>query len=171
MLLHTGIFELIPTGKLLVCPGQNQLEVICSSGESSFLEWNLTFPVFGEPLLTDTRVIASTNAVGRVNGLQVERVLFTFNIISISPLASRLSWNETTPILNGSSIMCTERDTGMDRKSELILDVVNTTTGLCACTTSNPHQLCLFVQLHAWLISVLYCLYSLSTFPSGPNSF
>lgn len=130
--LFTAAFELLPTGEVFVCPGLNQLEVVCRSDESSFLLWNLTLPALN---VTDTRTISSTNMVGTVPSLEVENnVVVKFIIISQppDPLASRISINLITPILNGGIIMCAERSTSMDQSSEVVLHVVNTNAGLSA---------------------------------------
>ena len=117
-----------------MCPGLNHLEVVCRSDESSFLQWNLTFPALN--YTSSTRIISSSNMVGTVTPLTVENdIMFEFVIISQppgDPLASRLSVNLISPILNGSIIMCAERGTGMDRSSEVVLRVVNVNAGLSA---------------------------------------
>ena len=130
--LFIAAFELLPTGEVFVCPGLNHLEVVCRSDESSFLLWNLTIPALN---YTDTRIISSSNMVGTVTSLIVENnVMVEFMIISQppDPLASRISVNLITPILNGSIIMCAERGTSMDRSSEIVLHVLNTNAGLSA---------------------------------------
>ena len=132
--MFTAIFELLPNGEVFMCPGLNHLEVVCRSDESSFLQWNLTFPALN--YTSSTRIISSSNMVGTVTPLTVENdIMFKFIIISQPPgdlLASRLSVNLISPILNGSIIMCAERGTGMDRSSEVVLHVVNANAGLSA---------------------------------------
>ena len=73
--------------------------------------------------------------IGTVTSLEVDNnVVVEFIIVSQppDPLASRISINLITPILNGSIIMCAERGTSMDRTSEVVLHVVNTTEGISA---------------------------------------
>ena len=113
-----------------MCPGLSQLEIVCSSGESPFLEWNLTFPAVNGTFI---RAISQTNVAGTVTPIQVGNIKFTFAITK-HPLTSRVSSNLISPILNGSIIMCVEWDTQgiMGRSSEVVLHVVDTTAaGLC----------------------------------------
>lgn len=123
--LHAGIFEIVPTEDVLLCPGE-RLEVICRTSDSLFLEWNLTIPHVG---LSETRTISSSNRVRMVPPLKVAFVGFMFTITRISPLTSKLSVNSTTADLNGTIIMCTERDTASDRSADIILHVKDTTIG------------------------------------------
>ena len=122
---YTGVFELVPTEEVSVCPG-NQLELTCSTSESMFLQWNLTIPHYE---VTDTRVISASNMVGTVTPLQVPSVAFTFSITSASPLTSNLLINSTTGNLNDTKIICTERGSDLDRSSETNLHIINTTKG------------------------------------------
>ena len=114
----------------MACPGPNQLEVVCSSDESSYLSWNLTFPALD---LSFMRLISSTNTVGSVNSVEVENIEFEF-AINTHPLTSRMSTNLISPILNGGIFICAELDSlgYVNRTSEMILHVINTTAGLSA---------------------------------------
>ena len=121
----TGIFKIVPSGQVFVCP-ERQFHMMCSSNDSSFLQWNVTIPYYN---VTNTRVISASNMVGHITPLQVPSVTITFVIPSTSPLISKLSVNSTTTNLNGTNIECTERDTEMDRSHEVMLHVINTAQG------------------------------------------
>lgn len=122
----TGIFELVPSGEVFVCPGLNQLEVVCSSDERSFLELNLTFPMVNG---TFRRIISDTNVARTVSPIQVGNIEFTFTITR-SPLTSRVLANWTSLVLDGSKIWCAEQDNthGMGQRPEVVLHIVDTTT-------------------------------------------
>ena len=124
--LCIGIFELVPSGQVYVCTGpQNRLEVVCSSSESRFLEWNITFPALNDRYYT--RSISDTNVIRRVSPFTVENVMFEFAITK-NPLTSRASANLISPILNGSVIMCRElSNTAIGNSAELVLHVVDAT--------------------------------------------
>ena len=63
MLLNcTVVFEVVPNGQVLVCPGR-QFLITCSSNSSMFLQWNVTIPYYN---VTNTRVISAFNNVGHV---------------------------------------------------------------------------------------------------------
>ena len=128
--LLTAIFEFLPSGEVMACPGPNQLEVVCSSDESSYLSWNLKFPALD---LSFMWLISSTNTVGSVNSVEVENVEFEF-AINTYPLTSRMSANLISLTLNGGIFMCAELDSlgYVNRTSEMILHVINTTAGLSA---------------------------------------
>lgn len=122
-----GIFELVPSGQVYVCTGpQKRLEVVCSSSESSFLEWNLTFPASNNRYFT--RSISNTNVVGYVSPFTVGNVMFEFAITK-NPLTSRASANLISPVLNGSVIICREPyNTAIGSSAALVLHVVDATT-------------------------------------------
>ena len=121
-LRRTGIFELVPSGQVYVCTQSdlNQLEVVCSSNESRFLEWSITFPASNNYM----RSIWDTNVAGYVRPLTVGSVTFEFTITK-NPLTSRVSASQISPILNGSVIMCRE---AIGNSAELVLHVVDATT-------------------------------------------
>lgn len=127
MLLNcTVVFEVVPNGQVLVCPGR-QFLITCSSNNSMFLQWNVPIPYYN---VTNTRVISAFNNVGHVTPLQVPSVVITFTIPSTSPLTSELSVNSATVNLNGTKFECTERDTEMDRSNETWLHVINIAQGI-----------------------------------------
>ena len=64
-----------------------------------------------------------------VPSLKVAFVGFMFTITAIAPLTSKLSVNSTTADLNGTVIMCTERDTPSDSSADITLHVKDTTIG------------------------------------------
>lgn len=127
ILIIIGAFQLIPSEDILVCPGE-QVDITCTTSDSTFLEWNVTIPYFS---VSQTRAISSTNMVDFVSPLQVSSVMFTFEITSRTPLMSVLSIDSTTSDLNGTRIICTERTFTTDRVADIVLQVIDTnTTGL-----------------------------------------
>ena len=119
------MFELIPSGEVYVCTGPNQLEVVCRSNTSSFLEWNLTVTANSRSY---TRYISKENVVGYVSPLQIDDIEFEFSLTK-NPLTSKALANQIPPILNGSVIMCRELpDTTSGNSAKLVLHVVNTAT-------------------------------------------
>ena len=54
--VHTGVFEVVPSGRVLVCPGR-QFNMTCFSNNSTFLQWNITIPHYN---VTNTRVISAS---------------------------------------------------------------------------------------------------------------
>ena len=121
----TGVFEVVPGGQVLVCPGR-EFRMTCFSNDSMFLQWNVTIPYYS---VTDTRVISAFNTAGYVTPLQVPSAIITFAIPSTFPLISEVSVNSVTVNLNSTKIECTERDTEMDRSNEAMLHVINTAQG------------------------------------------
>ena len=127
-LQYSGIFELAPSGEVYVCTGQNQFEVVCSSSASDFLEWNLTFPALNN--FPYRRILSKTTVAKSVRPIRVESIEFMVTVTQ-NPLTSRASANQTSPVLNGSMIMCREQyfNTELSGNSaEVVVHVVNSTT-------------------------------------------
>ena len=124
LLLHAGVFDLVPSEDVFLCPGQ-QLELNCATTDSDFLQWNVTIPQFN---ISEQRTISSSNTVGSVASLNINSFIFTFEIPSRSPLTSRLFIDPVVAALNGTTIMCTERLTAMDRSEEATIVVIETDT-------------------------------------------
>ena len=106
----------------------NQLEAVCSSSNSRFLEWNFTFPESSN--LSFIRIISESNDVGFVSPFTVGNVRFEFTITK-DPLTTRASANQISSVLNGSVIVCRERYITNGSSAELVIHVLDaTTTGL-----------------------------------------
>ena len=119
------MFELIPSGEVYVCTGPNQLEVVCRSNDSSYLQWILTIPANSQSY---TRSILENNVAGFVSPLELDGITFEFLITkNINPLTSIALANQVLPILNDSTIMCREL-VANGKSAELVLHVVNTAT-------------------------------------------
>ena len=113
----TGIFELVPSGEVYVCTDlPNQFEVVCSSSDGSFLEWNLTFPASNDHSFI--RIISDSNVVGYVSPVEVGSVMFEFAIAK-NPWTSRASANQISRALNRSIIMCRELYNANGNSAEL----------------------------------------------------
>ena len=80
-----------------MCPGE-QLELTCTTT-------NITIPQYN---ISQRRAISSTNQAGVAN-LTAGSSVITFDILSISPLSSRLSILSVGVDLNGTTVMCTEQ--------------------------------------------------------------
>ena len=128
VLQYSGIFELVPSGEVYVCTGQSQLEVVCSSSASDFLEWNLTFPALNNfPYI---RILSKTTVAKSVRPIRVESVEFMVTVTQ-NPLTSRASANQISPVLNGSMILCREQYQNAEirgNSAEVVIHVVNSTT-------------------------------------------
>ena len=100
------MFELIPSGEVYVCTGQNQLKVVCRSNDSGYLEWNLTIPAYSRSY---TRYILEDNVAEFVSPLELDGITFNFSLTK-NPLhlMSTALANQILPILNDSEIMCRE---------------------------------------------------------------
>ena len=124
--IYIGEFVLLPTDEtLFVCPGK-QVDITCSTNESTFLEWNVTIPHLN---LSQKRTISSSNTALFVSPLDLPLSRFTFAITSKSPLMSKLSINFTTSELNGTKVLCRERaNQVIDRSAEIELQIINTDT-------------------------------------------
>ena len=120
--VYTGAVMISPFPRAVICHIGDHLEVMCSTNESNFLNWNLEFLGTNERI---ERAITSNQQVQEI--VNAHSTVFVFSRTSelgILPFESTLEIISVGKTLNGSTITCMESSTAMALMANTTIDIV-----------------------------------------------